>query len=165
MTTSERIAAVMARVAAEVEGVTSSEGSREWETHRAPPCVLWKRTSAGPDEAGQLHDRAHPFQRAILGRSQSYAVKVWGTDWPEVDRLFEALVRALEHEAAGAWRYLGDVAMDVGQVTHGEVTIVTLSLRAHVPEAAPTTAEITTARVRRSATAAPDDGALEPGDP
>lgn len=165
MTLSDRIAAVMARVSADVAGTTFAEGAREEATHRAPPFVLWKRTRATAVGAAQLDDLATPYARAITGKAQGFQVRLWGADWPAVDALFEALVRALEHEAAGAWSYQGDTALDVGATAHGEAIVVDLTLRAHVAEAASATVVLTSAHVRRSTAAASGDGALEPGDP
>lgn len=162
---SERIAAVMVRVTADVPGTTWSEGSREWETNGSPPRVLWKRTNATNAPAAQLHDRTADFQRAIVGKAQSYSVKLWGVDWPQVDALFAALVRALEFESAGAWSYQGDAPNDAATLDKGEATVATFTLRGHVAEAAPVTVTLSSARVRRTAAATSGDGVLEPGDP
>lgn len=167
MIPSERVSAVMARV---VESFTEAvvqwaEGSREESVRRSPPSLTWRRQAAGPARAAQLHDRAQVFQRAILGRRQGYRVTIAGVDWPQVDRLFEALVRALEHEAAGAWEYVGDQPDEAGLTTTGEALAVDLLLLCHVAEAPPATVEITTSSVRRNNAAASGDGSLEHGDP
>lgn len=164
-TLSERVAAIMARVTAEVPTAQWAETSRERVGTVSPPHILWERRNGSPVRAGQLHSRATPYQRAVLGRGQGYAVTVHGNDWPQVDALRAALDRACEAEAAGAWAFVGDRATDASLITAGEAVTVDLVLSAHTPEPEPVTVEITSARIRRNPSAAPNDGVLEPGDP
>lgn len=158
------IAAVMARVVTDVPGTTWAEGERELSRHQAPPSVVWRRIAATPGRAAQRDDAIRSYDRAILGLDQQYAVRVWGVDLAQLDALRVALVRALEHEAAGQYEYQGDTQADVGVLSLGEAVVARIVLGCHVPSRPVTTVAVTTASVARNPAAASDDGILTPGD-
>jgi len=164
MSLTARIEAVMARVAVEVPAVTYALGWRDDGAQAAPPRIDWRPTRHGPEKAFQGGSRADGFTRAIVGRAQTWELRLWGDNVAAVETLFDALVRALEAEAAGAWSYVGGDWARTGAMTCGEAMTCAVTLGAHTFAATP--ALVTFTRAALSApTSTPGDGLLEPGEP
>lgn len=158
----DRIHAVMARVAVEVPGTSTAIGADAETEHGAPPHATWVPREHARTVAAQGEES---FARAILARAQTYTVRLWGADAGVVESLFDALVRACEAEASGAWQYQGGSWETPSATDLGEQMLVTLVLVGHVAERPSTTDVIISATVRRSTGAASGDGVLEPGEP
>jgi len=163
MSLSALIAAIMVRVVAAVAGTTHTVGWRDADTHGAWPRVEWRPTRHRYEAPYRGGSRADGLAPAIVGRAQAFEVVLWGQDVAQAEALFDALVRACEAEAAGAWSYDGGDWARVGAVTAGESMLCTITLGAHVLETAPSTVTITGAALA-PATSTPGDGALELGE-
>lgn len=154
----------MARVAAAVPGTTHGIGWRDDGAQAAPPRIDWRPTRHAPERAYQGGSRADPFERAIVGRAQTFELRIWGNDLAQVESLFDAVVRAMEAEAAGAWSYTGGDWARTGAMTCGEAMSCAVTLGAHVVAAPAALVTITGASLAPP-TSVPGDGQLEPGEP
>lgn len=163
MSLSSRIAEIMVRVVAEIPDTTHALGWREDGTQAAPPRIDWRPTRHAFERPYQGGSRADGLQRAILGRAQTFDLRVWGNDLAQTEALFDALVRACEALCAGAWSYTGGDWARTGAMTCGEAMLCTVTLGAHVLEAAPVLVTITGAAMA-PATSPPGDGHLELGE-
>lgn len=154
---------IMVRVATEVAGTTHALGWREEGAQSAPPRVEWRPTRHAYEHAFQGGSRADPHQRAIQGRAQTFELRLWGNDIAQVEALFDAVVRACEAEAAGAWSYVGGDWARTDAMTCGEAMLCAITLGAHVLDAAPSLVTITGASIA-SPTSTPGDGLLQLGE-
>lgn len=158
------IGALMARVVTEVPGATHGVGWREDGAQAAPPRIDWRPTRHAYERPYQGGSRADGMQRAILGRAQTFELRLWGDDVDQVELLFDALVRACEAEAAGAWSYVGGDWARTGAMTCGEAMLCTITLGAHVLDAPPALVTVTQ-RSLSPPTSTPGDGLLQYGEP
>jgi hypothetical protein len=163
MSLTARITAIMQRVVVEVAGTTHGIGWRDDGVQSAPPRIDWRPTRHAYERAYQGGSRADGLQRAILGRSQTFELRIWGNDLTQTEALFGALVRACEAEAAGAWSYVGGDWARTGAMTCGEAMLCAITLGAHVLDAAPTLVLITGASLAPP-TSTPGDGLLQLGE-
>jgi len=93
-------------------------------------------------------------------------VRLWGATTEDVETIFDALVRALEAEASGAWSYSGGDWARAGALSHGEAMTCTITLGAHVIETPSALVTITSARPAPSLSpSAPGDGEISLGEP
>lgn len=163
MSLSALIAEIMALVASEVPGTTHAIGWREEGEQSAPPRIEWRPTRHASERAYEGGSRADGLRRAILGRSQTFELRLWGGDIAQVEELFDALVRGCEALASGAWSYVGGDWARTGAMTCGEAMLCAITLGAHVLDAAPTLVTITGASIA-SPTSTPGDGLLQLGE-
>lgn len=165
MTLSATITAVNATVLAEVAGTTFSVGSKVADDHGSPPRVRWVPVADEPGAAPKLSPLASGLQRAVRAIATTFDVECWGADFEAAVTLRDALVRAL-HSAAGPSVYTlaagrwaqGDA------LTLGEATSLRVTLRAYVPETAPTVATVTTTAFDTSGATSGDGEVFVPSD-
>ena len=139
MTITSTIAAVNAAIVTEVAAATSSVGSRVADDHGAPPRVRWIPTADEPGVTPKNSPLASGLQRALVGLSTTFDVECWGDDFEAAVTLRDALVRAL-HSAVGtqAFALAGGPWARGDALTLGEAITLRVTLRAYVPETAPT---------------------------
>jgi hypothetical protein len=144
VTITTTIAAVNAAIVAEVAAATSSVGSRVADDHGSPPRVRWIPTGDEPGAAPKFSPLASGLQRALVGLSTTFDVECWGEDFEAAVTLRDALVRAL-HSAVGtqAFALAGGPWARGDALTLGEAVTLRVTLRAYVPETAPTVATVT----------------------
>ena len=96
------------------------------------------------DSDGRRARRRAEFLRALVGLSTTFDVECWGEDFEAAVTLRDALVRAL-HSAVGtqAFALAGGPWARGDALTLGEAVTLRVTLRAYVPETAPTVATVT----------------------
>ncbi len=165
MTLTSTITAVNAAVLAEVAGCTFGVGWRVADDHGAPPRVRWLPVADEPGAAPKLSPLASGLQRALYAVSTTFDVECWGEDFEAAVTLRDALVRSL-HSAAGPTVY----ALSSGRwaqgdaLALGEATSLRVTLRAYVPETAPTVATVTTTAFDTSGAVSGDGEVFVPSD-
>lgn len=166
MTWLTRVGAINTRIVAAVPGTALAVGHREADANGDAPRVAWLPLNHERAEGAQRRpSAAQPFERAIVGVSQLLEVRLWGVDVDQCETLFEALVRACEIEAPGAWAYLGGTWAEVGVTTRGEGKIVRLTLKGFVTGAPVQTMVVTGGALQSTPGAVSGDGSLSLGDP
>lgn len=165
MTLSATIAAVDAAVLAEVPTCTFGVGWRVADDQGSPPRVRWLPLADEPGAAPKLSPLATGLQRALCAMPTTFDVECWGEDFEAAVSLRDALVRAL-HSAAGPSVYaIGAGRWAQGDaLTLGESTTLRVTLRAYVPETAPTVATVTTVTPNTSDAADGDGEVFVPSD-
>lgn len=167
MTLTSTIAAVQTAVAAEVPTATYSLGSKVADDQHAPPRVRWIPVTDEPGPAPKLSPMASGLQRALVGMSTTFDVECWGSDFEGAVDLRDALIRALHTVsgvgptayalASGPWAR-GDA------LTLGEAVTLRVTLRAYVPETAPTVHTVATVAFDTSGASQGDGEIFVPSD-
>ena len=161
-TPSALIAAIMARVVAEIPAATSTLTSSELATNASPPHVRWcpDTDTYGPAPKRMGTDGA----RSVLGVDTAWLVECWGADFDGAVTLRDAVLRATAAEAHGMVAYGPGQWSKGGTITEGEAVTLRITLKGYVPELPAVLATVTTVHTNDTTGSASGDGLLDVGE-